>query len=396
MLGAAMLYLSVLISRRMRTALQVSSTTGFYLLAALLTWVLALGPTLILMGEPRGFQAPFALLTDLPGFSSLRVPARFWLLTTMCLAALVGLAAAPILQGRRRLARALMVLATASILADGWIARLPSAPRPARVPDAMALEAGMLLDLPMDSLRDIAAGFRAVTGGWQSVNGYSGYFPGYYWALADAMRDEDDSALRPLLALGDLHVIVPLDATGARRMIERQPGSTVTAENRESVQYRLAARPTAPPADIDGERLRILELRASCGQSTTRYAADDDEATYWDCGPQRPGQELIVDLGRVARVAAVVQNLERHHLGYPRELRIETSLDASSWDVVWNGSVRGLLIERAIHFPSPSLRIPVRLHGRPARYLRLTQMGTDPDRPWTLAELEVWSGSGSK
>ena len=46
------------------------------------------------------------------------------------------------------------------------------------------VEWGNLLALPVGDLYpDLASAYRAVMGGWQSINGYSGYEPGYYEAL---------------------------------------------------------------------------------------------------------------------------------------------------------------------------------------------------------------------
>ncbi len=49
-------------------------------------WLFSLGPTPTLMGNPLMYRGPYSLLMYLPGFNSLRVPARFWMTTTLCLA----------------------------------------------------------------------------------------------------------------------------------------------------------------------------------------------------------------------------------------------------------------------------------------------------------------------
>jgi hypothetical protein len=392
MLATVALVLGLVLSPGIRAAARRSSTAGFYLMAAVLTWVLALGPTVIFMGEPRGFRAPFAVLTSVPGISALRVPARFWLLTAMCLAVLVGFAAAPLLEGRRRRSAA-VVLAIAAVLiaADGAVARMPAAPLPARPPDERALQGATVLTLPIDSLPDIASGFHAATGGWRSVNGYSGYFPAYYAALADASRDQDEDALAPFLARGDLHVMVAAGADGLRKMIERQPGAAITAASSGAVQYRIpGAGPASNGSWARGERVRIEAVRATCAASRAADVLDGDERTHWECGPQKPGQELVVDLGRPVSLGAVVQNLGRAHAGYPRRLRVDTSLDGTSWEAAWEGGVRGLLIAQALEHPGPAIHLAIPLPSREARYVRLTQLAEDQTRSWSVAEVEAW------
>ena len=38
------------------------------------------------MGNEVMYRGPYTLLMVLPGFNALRVPARFWMMTTLCLA----------------------------------------------------------------------------------------------------------------------------------------------------------------------------------------------------------------------------------------------------------------------------------------------------------------------
>lgn len=393
MLAATTLLLGFVMSPGIRMAAKGSSTAGFYLVAALFTWLLALGPVLTFMGEARGFQAPFALLMYLPGVDGLRVPARFWLLTTMCLATLVGLLAASLFAGRSRSIVAVgLVLASAVLLADGWIDRIPASPVSFSVPDERLLRNATVLNLPMGSLRDIAAEFRGVTGGWRSVNGYSGYFPSYYLALLDAARDEEEATVIPFLAYGDLQVVVEEGARRLRDMIERQPGVVMTAQRSGSVQYMIPRRSALPRTDNTGRQLPIKSLSASCEALAVMQVVDRDERTRWECGPQRPGHEIVVDLGQPETVGAVMQNLAEYNTNYPRHLLLETSVDNVSWDAAWDGSVRSLLIAQAIERPGPSMRITVPFASRRARYIRLRQMAADQLLPWSIAELEVFGG----
>ncbi len=90
-LGAAVVWL-----RRRRAQV-------FWALAAAATWLLSLGPVLQVLGRSSftafGVQVPLpylALYTFVPGFSIMRVPARFVVLTSLALAVLVGYALAAI------------------------------------------------------------------------------------------------------------------------------------------------------------------------------------------------------------------------------------------------------------------------------------------------------------
>ena len=62
------------------------SSLAFYTLAAVAMWLFCLGPAPTLMGKPLLYKAPYAWLMLVPGVEGVRVPARFWVLATLCLA----------------------------------------------------------------------------------------------------------------------------------------------------------------------------------------------------------------------------------------------------------------------------------------------------------------------
>ena len=66
------------------------SRSCFYSAAAALMWVLTLGPSPSLLGRAAGHCGPYRLLMSLPGFDEMRVPARLWMLSVLCLAAAGG------------------------------------------------------------------------------------------------------------------------------------------------------------------------------------------------------------------------------------------------------------------------------------------------------------------
>jgi hypothetical protein len=206
----------------------------FYAAAAIVLWLLALGP------QPEWSRArvralaygPYFLLMYLPGFSSVRVPARMWLPAMVCLSALAGYAAAALSArvGASRLRQAaLAAVLCAGILAEGWFYEktvLVPPPMPAGVVPAGAL----VLDLPIDEgFWGALPQYRAVRGGYRSVNGYAGYGPGYYLPLRRAIADRLPDALRPFRRLAELHVIVrPGTPPAVVRWIAEEPGARRT------------------------------------------------------------------------------------------------------------------------------------------------------------------------
>jgi hypothetical protein len=393
MVATASLVLAFALSPAVRGAARRSSVIGFYLVAGIACWALALGPTLNFMGEPRGIDAPFSLLLHVPGFDGLRVPARFWLMTVLCLSVVVGLSAATLLEGRSRAVRAVGVaIAACALVADGWIPRIVAAAVPPQVPDPASLRGAMVLELPMGSLRDIAAEYRAVQGGWRTVNVYTGYFPNYYIAMLDAARSEHVDVVVPFRALAPLHVVVSEEAPRLKSLIEQQPGVMVTARSAQATQYLLPRRNDVPNVERGGARVPVQSATASCSHAIAHYAIDGNDDTRWDCGPQRPNEEITFDLGRASSVATVVHRLGIYTGNFPRHLVIETSLDDSSWTPAWDGSVRGLLIAQALERPGATIEFAIPIAPRSARYVRLRQTSSDPAFPWSIGEIELWSG----
>jgi hypothetical protein len=385
-IGAALV---VLCAGGLLLARRKGPVAGFYLVAALLAWAFSWGPTPTLFGTVLLDVGPFSALMALPGVDSLRVPARFWMMTVMCLSIAMGILLAALPARGRRVAWAATTLAAIALLADGWTTiEVAAAPTPALPLES--LRGRTVLELPVGGLdRDSAAVFRAVTGGWRAINGYSSFEPGHYATLREASRAEDPALFAPFQALGEFDVLVPDDAPRLRTMVERYPDATRVGSVPGFTRYRLA-RTTTPRASL-GRQLRATAISASCSPDLVPAMTDGDRRTHWQCGPQTADQSVTVDLGGANAVGAVVPALGAYSTNAPRELVVELSQDGVAWEQVWRGAVTSQAIAAGLAEP---LRIPlaVAFEPRAARYLRLRQVGRDPTWYWSIAELEIWTG----
>ena len=390
------LVLALALSPGVRATVRQSRTMVFYTLAAVTTWLLALGPRLTVMGSEGG-RLPYELLMSLPGVDGLRVPARFWLMTTICLAVVAGLIVARFVRDRSRRAAAVVAsLVGVAVLSDGWINRIQTAGLPPPVPGADRLAGATVLHAPPDfGGLDIQSVFRAVDGEWKSVNGYSGWGPTYYYTLVGAARVESEGLVTPFQRLGDLYVTVGHDAPRLRTLIAQQPGATPVASNDSLTLYHLPARPTVSHPRPDGQRLQPRELRSQCFPETLSNAIDADETSFWQCGVWDERQTLTIDLGDVHTVGTVVDDLGSSWWLYPGALAVETSQDGTSWKPAWSGAVLERAILASIADPK-RLRIVVAFPPRPARYIRMRATSNGSDAPWTIAELEVWTSSAAE
>jgi hypothetical protein len=286
-----------------------------------------------------------------------------------------------------------VVIVGLAVLSDGWIDRIRAAELPPAVPGADRLAGATVLEAPPDLVfRDIQSVFRAVNGGWRTVNGYSGWGPSYYSALIGAARAESDGMLTPFQRLGELFVVVAQDAPRLRALVEQQPGATRVAGDNALIVYRLPARHGGGLPRPAGQQLQPRELRSACASELLSKAMDRDETSTWQCALWDERQALTIDLGDVRTVGSVVNDLGAFSWLFPAALAVETSEDGTLWNPAWSGTVLERTILAAMDDPK-HLRIVVGFPPRQARYVRMRAASGGNDAPWTIAELEVWSAS---
>ncbi|MBI2186948.1 MAG: discoidin domain-containing protein [Acidobacteria bacterium] len=391
--GIVLLVLAIACAPAVWRAVRTASVPGFYLLMAPLMWAFTWGPFPALYGKPALDQGPYAWLMLLPGVNGLRVPARFWMMTVLCLCIAIGVLLARALPRRPSVvAWCAAAIGACGLLVDGWAtipaaSLLPGAPRPE------LLRGGVVLTLPLgrENERDVAAEFDAVSGGWFSVNGHSGYDPPHYASLREASKRSEPDVLSPFLARGDLNVILYESWPAQDALIESLPGVELVGRAHGYRQYRVPRSGTAPASETLGARLKIASTAASCLPDGARRVVDGDSATRWRCGPQRRGQQLTADLGRVVTVGQVVPAVGAFWDDVPRGLLIETSVDGAKWDEAWKGGVAAEAFE-ALVTDARLGRIVLSFAPRQARYVRLQLTSEDAEKSWSVTELEIWSG----
>src|SRR5262249_6954391 len=178
----------------------------FYAAAAGLFAWMAAGPA----AEPWSLATlwhPYGWIGWLPGYSGLRVPERFFMLTTLCLAVAAGLAVAALADTRRR-AIGVSAIVCAMAFIDGWTIPMPlgAPPRPFGVP---AIAGARVLELPLhDDNINVGAMYRGMLHGLPVVNGYAGYVPPHAVVLEWALTRQDPSALTELRRGHPLYVSV--------------------------------------------------------------------------------------------------------------------------------------------------------------------------------------------
>ena len=368
------------------------SPFAFFVLAAIAMWLFSLGPAPTLLGKPVLYKAPYTWLMYVPGVEGVRVPARFWMLAVLCLAAAAALALSR-LYGRWPRARvALTTAACVGIFADGLHRPLAMPAPPDRSPNRTS--AASRLDLPLSHGHDLKALFWGITHRRPLINGYSGYFAPHYWVMRQLVEQGDHDVLTHLAQFGDIEVVVDLAEEGAesvRRYVESHPSAERAFADERRVHFRIRKSPTLlPQSRMEGATLPIMAMSASVGADLLPRMTDGNLISRWEAHrSQRPGDNLTIDLGTPRQVRGVELALGGYVTDFPRRLLIETSSDRVRWEHAWSGSGGGPTLTGALLDPGV-IPLTFQFAPRTARYIRLTQLGSDPVFYWSVAELKVF------
>ena len=367
-------------------AVRRRSALAFYVLAACATWLFALGPEAELFGHRALERAPYDWLMALPGFDGLRVPARFWMMTLLCLSALAAFAVAR-LQGPSR--RILVAVIAAGLLLDGWPKQFAVLAAPDRRPTAPGVAAR--LDLPMTDDRDALALYQQTFEGTPLYNGFSGYAAPHQYALRELLTAKDPRILRALTSRGSLEIVIDheSDADGAyRKFVMAYPGAMHHAMEPSWSSYVLIGNDGGDLLpDESGAPLRIKSLDAFPSPPHTPRAVDGNLKTRWSGGVQRAAADFTIELEKPEHVGQLVISLGEFATDFAIRLRLEVSPDGSQWETVYLG-------DSALHAYYAAIRHPKEIPlvypiGRDnVRFIRMRQLGWGT-HDWSIAEVKV-------
>jgi hypothetical protein len=231
------------LSRRARDAWTRRDPVFFYAAAVFVLWLLALGP----LPEWSASRVraltygPYYLLAEVPGFNSVRVPARAWVPAVLALAMLAAYGAA-----RVRERHAAIAAVAVAIVVEGWFAdRVVPAPRP--MPAGLIPENALVLDLPVnEGFWNAIPQYRAVLGRYRTINGYSGYQPLHFQPLRREIADLYVDALNPYRTFGPLYVVIRDDELPhVAKWVLDHPGAAIT--HREATMQIVRLPPLVDP-----------------------------------------------------------------------------------------------------------------------------------------------------
>ena len=325
--------------------------------AVLMSW-LACGPPV----EPWSLETiwrAYGWIAWLPGFSGLRVPARFFMMATICIAVAIGLAVAALSARFPRYATAIAIVTAAGLMADGWIEPMPLIAPPRLFADKVEKNA-RVLELPVTDERvNINALYRGMLHRAPVVNGYAGYVPPHARVIGWSLFREDASVLTELRRGHPLYVVV---GPGAESQIwttfmDMQPDAQMIGVSGAGRVYLMPA--TAYPPQVDVGPPIAPALKTS--------------GNGW----------LTYDLGSAATLRAIELRTEGN-LRYVRDfLRAETSEDGQTWTLAAEERPGGPALVGALEKP---LDVPLRLL-LPQPHVRFIRLNAPA---FNLAEVTIY------
>lgn len=381
----------------------------YYLLTAFLAFLFSLGPLIHIHTTYKDLiMGPYALLYNLiPGFDGLRVPARFGIFTMFALSTLAGYGASILLRIKGNTKKKLLLcLIPGLILLEYYSGpiHLVSVNNAEGIPPvygwlAKQKEDFAIIELPITDLWHETPYMYYSTYHWKKlVNGYSGYYPPLYYYLKDRMVLFPGSEfLRDLQSLGVRYIIwhsqpYPPDwIKWIKGQIGEMDSSLALVEQFGSDYIYELAPVLYPTPSVPSISLVNIgwEVEGSIFDHDAFYAIDDVLKTRWSAQvPQRPGTWFLVDLGKKHPVSGLRIHLERYVTDYPRGYKLEVSTDKQVWKLVKEEKAAlPPLLSFALHHKNPIFEIY--FPAQEARYLKITQTGSDPVHFWSIPELEI-------
>ena len=363
------------------------SPVAFYAVMAVLMWLFSLGPVARVNGREWLSGLPYAWLLHVPGVAGLRAPARFWVLATLALSVLVAFGVSRLGRGRTRWVVA--AAAAAAIVLEGWVhvTAIPLNPFPSVAPDEAN---AVVLELPADRPEaNTEAMLRATTGGYSTLNGYSGYEVPHFVPMSAGLQLRDEAVITELRRRTALYVSVRSDnGDGWRGWLTRTYGDAQAVRaSSERALYRLSKLEYTPP--VVGRVIPFTVQSVSCGKAFASFVADGSLDTRWHCGEATVGQQITLDAREVTTLSAVAPALGPYPTDTPRHLRVETSMDGARWDMAWSGP--GWAAAMRAGWTDPT-RMELLIPFSPvrARYVRLTQLGEPSLYYWSIAEVRLF------
>lgn len=365
-----------------------------------------------------GGRGPYLLMHKfIPGFSGLRVPARFHIMVMFTLAILAALGMNFLIRrqqkGVRTAAAVLISLLVVLEFASFPVPLEEFPPDRAPVPDVYRWLARQqrgelaVLELPLPPPRfgiglvECPRLYFSAFHWHRLVNGYSGYFPPVYVELLRRWREcplaqtiEDARALGVgILVFHSSEFDREAFAETLEDLARRQEEIAFVGRFGEAYVYEIvAAAPVGPERRSKTRQVSAASSEwtatSSVNETMAGQAIDGDPRTRWNSEFQQAGDSFILDMGKVHEVGGLSLKLGPSLFDYPRGCRVDVSVDGNNWMPA--AELNTPLLPIRAFLKANDISYDIHYSPQPARFVRIALTAPNDEYYWSIYEVEVF------
>lgn len=383
----------------------------FYGLMAIFALFLSFGPKINIM-DRLVMTGPYMLFYKwIPGFSSLRVPSRLFVLVMLALSVLAGYGFLHLLRKFSAIRKKIAVGTLVGILILLDFASIPLPLASVEVGDhvpaiyssvnKLPLDAA-LIELPMPNL-GLGRAYDTFymyysTFHWRPiVNGYCGFNPPGYLIVREAMEAfPNEAAINLLRDLDVEYVLVHTQGFRSEKGLETLLGLERYEDQIKEIDgingdylFNILPREEKkifPEKEVEGKQNWTASSNSHLGLAP--LAIDGDRETGWSTVlPLKNGDYFQLNLHTVQDVGKIELFITNKPLCYPRGYVVEGSQDNRLWEVLAESSNSFPQITRETISAFSDYKMEITFPSRKIQYLRITQTGAHPNRRWWIHEI---------
>ena len=386
-----------------RRAWKTQSVLAFYVIAAGVMYFLAMGPEPHFGATQVLYKPPYAWLMYLPGFDSVRVPARFGLLMILCFstAAAIAYARLTAVPSRARLA-----LVSLAVLAEGWIVMpVVSLPPVVAVPPRILSANASILELPVSGTfeANTIALYNAISHGRPLINGFSGYLPQHYYALYLALDNLDPTAFDAVRADAPVGIYVdaardrprpddvePNPAGSQLALVAAIPGAELVEKTDRGSWFLLPQHTMSPEPVSSGAELKPGSVDVTSTTELAGALTDGRPATRWFGAIHGESSTDTIALNFAQPIRPDVVEIDQGNwaASYSRDLEIVAVTDAGRV-TLYRGSLAAKAIRAALASKDVAIRIPI-TNAPETRRLELICHPPSKKFTWSVGEIRIF------
>jgi len=372
-----------------------------------------------------------------PGFKGIRVPSRYAIFVIFALVILAGYGLKAVLAKIKNRAWGLVFCGAVVLFLNAEYLTLPQQriglPTPAQIPQTYKWLKEQPGDFPVLELPfHDNIGFDAIYMYFslfhqkKIVNGYSGFFPPSTWYIRQVFDVFPSmAAIDVLRALGVKYVVLhqDIDRPGKNRRAVRviqekfsdalkpiaqyhyslREQNEATAGFGDDIVFEVLPRPPEEKRVCALQEMSLPEIPSSEWRVHSNINVEELPRlrdgrldTSWTTpGPQAANDFLQVEFANPQNVGQVALRLENFSQDYAVDLDVEVTEDGLNWKILAGGYSAGEFAWALTRRPGRPLQ-NLHLEGKAIKALRIVNMRDAPDRPWSVAEMEVYGPCGRK